>query len=67
MMKWLGLPLIVCGGGGIGFLYAMRFCGRNAPIWNGSVESLREIAVQIAFRSLTVQNCWNNFVVKPLV
>ena len=54
MMKWLGLLLVVCSGGGIGFLYAMRLRQERTNL-ERLCQMLREIAVQIAFRSLTVQ------------
>ena len=54
MMKWLGLLLVVCSGGGIGFLYAMRLWQERTNL-ERLCQMLREIAVQIAFRSLTVQ------------
>ena len=62
MMKWLGLLLIVCSGGGIGFLYAMRLRQERTNL-ERLCQMLREIAVQIAFR----RNCWNSFVGKPLM
>ncbi|MFR0949235.1 MAG: hypothetical protein ACLSFT_00720 [Ruminococcus callidus] len=37
MMKWLGLLLVVCSGGGIGFLYAMRL--RQEPHQSGTALS----------------------------
>ena len=54
MMKWLGLLLVVCSGGGIRFLYAMRLRQERTNL-ERLCQMLREIAVQIAFRSLTVQ------------
>ena len=54
MMKWLGLLLVVCSGGGIGFLHAMRLRQERTNL-ERLCQMLREIAVQIAFRSLTVQ------------
>ena len=54
MMKWLGLLLVVCSGGGIGFLYAMQLRQERTNL-ERLCQMLREIAVQIAFRSLTVQ------------
>ena len=48
------LLLVVCSGGGIGFLYAMRLRQDRTNL-ERLCQMLREIAVQIAFRSLTVQ------------
>ena len=55
MMKWLGLLRgWFAAAGGIGFLYAMQLRQERTNL-ERLCQMLREIAVQIAFRSLTVQ------------
>ena len=54
MMKLLGLLLVVCCGAGIGVMQAMRLRQTHRNL-EQLCRMLRELSVQMAFRSLTVQ------------
>ena len=53
-MKLLGLLLVVCCGAGIGVMQAMRLRQTHRNL-EQLCRMLRELSVQMAFRSLTVQ------------
>lgn len=53
MMKLLGLLLVVCCGAGIGVMQAMRLRQTHRNL-EQLCRMLRELSVQMAFRSLTV-------------
>lgn len=54
MIKWLGLLLVVCCCAGLGVMQAMRL-RQTCRNLEQLCRMLRELSVQMAFRSLTVQ------------
>ena len=65
MMKLLGLLLVVCCGAGIGVMQAMRLRQTHRNL-EQLCRMLRELSVQMAFRSLTVQELLEQLCREPV-